>query len=393
MKIIQLTASNLMRLKAIDITPVGDTVVISGRNAQGKTSVLNAIWFALGGAPAQKGIKKPIRDGEQVATVRLDLGDIVVTRSWKGEDSTLTVASADGARYGSPQGMLDKLVGSLSFDPLAWSTKNDKDQLADLLKLIELPFDLDEMAGHRKAFYEDRTEANREFKRSEQYLSLVAYANETEPVDIDALFTERRKADEHNAVELANANRTASFHLEIEDLERRLEVLRTSLAAVPKSQGLIDIAHIEQKLDSASETNRAAEAWKLKVMHTADMAAHKQRRDALTTRIEELDTMKVTAVAAAEMPVPGLSFDDDGVTFEGVPFRQCSGAERLRVSLAMAMALNPEIRVIRITDGSLLDRENMALIREMASANGHQVWIERVEDNEAQFVIEDGEVL
>jgi hypothetical protein len=91
--------------------------------------------------------------------------------------------------------------------------------------------------------------------------------------------------------------------------------------------------------------------------------------------------------------VPGLGFDDDGVTYNGVPFSQCSSAEQLRVSLGVAMALNPRIRVLRITDGSLLDAENLAVIEEMADLQDFQVWIERVaEDGEVGVVIEDGAV-
>ena len=80
MKIISLEAENYKRLKAIEITPDGNTVVIAGRNAQGKTSVLDAIWAALGGREGNKA-SKPIREGAETAKVRVDLGDIVVTRT------------------------------------------------------------------------------------------------------------------------------------------------------------------------------------------------------------------------------------------------------------------------------------------------------------------------
>ena len=41
MKIIKLTAENVKRLKAIEITPEGNLVVIGGLNDQGKTSTLS----------------------------------------------------------------------------------------------------------------------------------------------------------------------------------------------------------------------------------------------------------------------------------------------------------------------------------------------------------------
>lgn len=100
-------------------------------------------------------------------------------------------------------------------------------------------------------------------------------------------------------------------------------------------------------------------------------------------------------MAQAEFPVDGLGFDDSGVTYQGVPFAQASAAEQLRVSVAIAMALNPTVRVIRIADGSLLDSENVALIGEMAADRGYQVWLETVRDAGADgpgIVIEDGQV-
>ena len=121
MKIISLTAENVKRLRAVEITPDGNVVTITGRNAQGKTSVLDAIWLALGGGAASKGTIRPIRDGEEKASVRLDLGDLVVTRTWTGDKTALTVTAADGAKYTSPQGILDALVGRLSFDPLEFT--------------------------------------------------------------------------------------------------------------------------------------------------------------------------------------------------------------------------------------------------------------------------------
>ena len=80
MKIIKLEAENIKRLVAVEITPDGHMVQISGRNGAGKTSVLDAIWWALAGADAIQA--KPIREGETTAHITLDLGEIVVERSF-----------------------------------------------------------------------------------------------------------------------------------------------------------------------------------------------------------------------------------------------------------------------------------------------------------------------
>ena len=88
MRIITLKAENIKKLKAVEITPEGNVVIISGRNEQGKTSVLDCIWLALAGADASKGMPKPIRTGEKKANTTLDLGDLVVTRTWTDNDKS-----------------------------------------------------------------------------------------------------------------------------------------------------------------------------------------------------------------------------------------------------------------------------------------------------------------
>ena len=114
----------------------------------------------------------------------------------------------------------------------------------------------------------------------------------------------------------------------------------------------------------------------------------------LTLAIEQIDEARVNALAAAEFPVPGLSIGEDGsCLYNGIPFDQVSDAERLTISVAIAMASNPKLRVIRIRDGSLLDDDAMARLAAMADKNDYQIWIERVDGSgTVGFVIEDGHI-
>jgi hypothetical protein len=93
------------------------------------------------------------------------------------------------------------------------------------------------------------------------------------------------------------------------------------------------------------------------------------------------------------MPIKGLSINDDGVIYNSIPFNQISSAEQLKVSLSIAMSMNPTLRVIRIMDGSLLDDDNLKLISEMAKDNDYQIWIEKVDSSgKVGFYIEDGSI-
>lgn len=409
--VVNLVAENYKRIKAVDITPDpnSSTVTIAGRNAQGKSSVIDAIWAALAGTAATKGTAttRPIRDGENTARVTVDLGNIIVTRTWEGDKTALKVESREGARFGSPQKMLDELIGRLSFDPLAFASLAPKAQQAELLQLVELPFDPATLASQRKAAFDDRTDVGRAVKQLQGQLAGFPEISDDvpdEPVSVAALAAELDAAREIESAirasndEIATARNivaeTDAAIAELRDKKSRwldkLTVAKERLAALPDR---IDPEPI-RTLISGAEAINASVRQKYQRQEVVDLLdAEKSKRDVLTGVIARLDKTKTDGLAAATFPIDGLGFDDEGVTYRGVPFAQSSAAERLRVSVAMAMAMNPKIRVIRITDGSLLDSENLALIEEMAAAEGFQVWIERVDETgKVGVIIEDGEV-
>jgi len=403
MKIVSLTAENVKRLKAVHIEPDGTLQVIAGRNAQGKTSVMDAIWLALGGGAAMRETAKPIRDGEESASVTLDLGDLVVTRTWTGDKTTLTVKSADGAKYTSPQAMLDALVGRLSFDPLAFTRLSGREQVAALLDLVDLDVDLDAMAAERQKLYDARTELGRQGKALGDVPKVDKSLAETERSATaiieqirNAQAAESARSTAESNVNIASQKVTA-IKAQLVDLEAELanwsgtfEDRSKTLAALPIAPDTTalesDLANVEQTNAAIRANNEARTKGATHAKLTADYNDH-------TAKIDALDTKRDKALAAAKFPVDGLGFTDDGVTFQGVPFSQASSAEQIKVSLAMAMALNPKLRVIRILDGSLLDAESMEAIGAMAAANDFQVWVERVADGSGVgVVIEDGSV-
>ncbi|MDI9898505.1 AAA family ATPase [Rhodococcus sp. IEGM 1409] len=411
LRVVKLEVERFKRIRAVEITPDpnSSTVTIAGRNAQGKSSVIDAIWAALSGAAAVKGTSttRPIRDGENSARVTVDLGDIVVTRTWSGEKTALKVESKDGAKYSSPQRMLDEMVGRLSFDPLTFASLPAKDQQSELLGLVELPFDPAVLAGQRKSAFDERTDVGRTVKQLKGQLDGFPEIGDDvpdNPVSVAALVAELDTARELEvSIEVANDEIATARNIlaetdraisELREKENRwLEKLEETTARLAALPDRIDIEPIRSRIDNAETINAGVRRKQERQQVLDQLEDWREKQDALTARIAELDKKREDGLAAAEFPVPGLGFDEDGVTLDGVPFAQASAAEQLRVSVAMAMALNPKVRIIRITDGSLLDSENLALIEEMAGANGFQVWIERVDESSSVgVVIEDGEV-
>lgn len=408
LRIHELHAENYKRLVAVTINPTGNVVTIAGRNAQGKTSVLDAIWAALAGGEASRATQQPIREGQDTAVVRLDLGDIIVTRRWTKDDAgTLTVESADGARYSSPQKLLDELLGKRAFDPLAFIRQTAKEQVATLVSTVELPFDPADLERQRKGVYDQRTEVGRDVARLEAQLEAYPAPDPklpTEESSASALLAEADAARESNAtIDRAIDDLTASESV----VERAHEALALAQEAVKLAESdlsdrraaldllpeRIDVSEIAERLDGLEELNRRIREQRNREAVAAELKDRKAERAQFTIRLEEIEKRKADALAAVEFPVPGLSFDDTGVTLNGIPLSQASAAEQLRVSVALAMAANPKLRVLRILDGSLLDSESMAIIADLAAENDYQVWVEVVDESgKVGVVIEDGTV-
>lgn len=410
-RIVRFEAENVKRLRVIDITPEGDVVIIGGDNAQGKTSVLDAIWLALGGAAALKGQTEPVRKGMPGASVRLDLGRLVVTRTWTADGrTTLRVANSEGQQFNSPQKVLDQLVGQLSFDPLAFANAPAKEQRATLLGLVELPFDPDELETERKAIFDERTEANRQVKFYQANYDGMPGDELAAPTTIDVaeamrLFTEaERKNGAYMEVQRSLEDMRRHLNTTDDDVARLTMQLAEARDRQVRLQKDLDV--MEEQFSGYEEIDM--EPFKAGIM-AANEAVQRDRENAnklaaresleaqkvisteLTNKLGKIEQRKLDGISSAAMPVDGLGFDEDGVLYNGFPFSQASGAEQLRVSMAIAIAANPSMRIMRITDGSLLDKTNMALIQDFAAENDVQVWIERVGDaDESAIVIEDG---
>jgi DNA repair exonuclease SbcCD ATPase subunit len=425
-KIIELTAENIKRIKAVTIRPDDNLVQITGKNGQGKTSVLDSIWWALEGANHIQA--EPIRSGTDTAMIRLDLGTLKITRKFRRTEegkitTSIVVENAEGARFQSPQKIIDDLLGALAMDPLEFTRMAAKDQVNTLKRFVP-DFDFAATEHARKQAFDKRTDVNRRAKelRANASAIQVAEGTPTEPVDESALIDQMQAGAAHNsAIEeaktklLREEQAILSARREADDLMNKAVTLRkqadeaeaaakirdkvaddastaltAAAAAVP---AVIDITGIREQIGKAKTVN--AEVAKLKRLQSVNIDANAAEKEAaaLTNKIEDLDAAKVKAVADAKMPIPGLSLSDEAVILNGVPFNQASDAEQLRTSIAMAMAMNPKLRVIRVRDGSLLDSDAMTILAEMAAANDFQIWVERVDGSgKVGFVIEDGEI-
>jgi DNA repair exonuclease SbcCD ATPase subunit len=412
LKIVSLKIENVKRIVAAHIEPDGSVCILGGKNGAGKTSALDAISYALGGRKLIH--KKPLREGAKHGHVSVDLGDVTVTRTFTdGGGGTLKIEAKDGMRPASPQAWLDARIGNLSFDPLEFSRLKPDKQAKTLRDLVGLDFT--ELDVKRARLYDERRDINRDVQRLKSQLDGATFHEDApeEEVSVSALMEELREAD----ATVSNSERADDdverlqreehrLEMQIDELRARLkdsekakaglisavDGARKTLAAANKA--IIDPRPIRDRIASADEVNQKVRENLLRQRLTDQHRKAADNSDAMTAKLEAIDQAKAGMLATAKFPIDDLSFDEDGVTLNGIPFDQASSAEQLRTSVAMGLAMNPTIRVLLVRDASLLDEDGLRVIAELAEENDAQVWLERVGDGpECSVVIADGHVV
>ena len=383
MRLTALRVENFKGVKLVELQP-GERglVILAGKNGAGKTSTLSAVTWALGGkkhAPAQ-----PVRRGADEAEVVLELSDppeVLTVRRRVGTSGreTLTIASADGRKQHSPQAWLDRIVGQRFLDPLAFLDAGDKAQRDMLLRCLGVGDELDRLTAERADVFDERTGTNRSLRDAKGELTgMPAGLPEVAPAvpDVTAL---RRRRDELTAQSLRRARIESDLgaaRTEVQRLEALLETARSlasKLEVALRAAPSVDTFDLDMEIESAEGARSARAAF--------------DRWDGVRTRA------KAAAVAAAPIPVEGLGISDDGVTWRDVPLSQASASEGLRVALAVAAALKPELRAIWLQGGERLDDQGLKLVEDFAHERDLLVLLERVGESDAgAIVIEDGEV-
>ena len=430
MKVLKLEADNFKNLKAVEISPDGRMVVVGGKNEQGKSSVMDAIWVALKGRSVAP--PKPIRTGEEECRIAVDLGELRVVRKFTAKEGgtytdSVKVENDKGLRYSKPQEVLDALLGTIGFDPFDFTRQKPERQAETLLQMVPLTVDLDELAEQDASDYAKRRDVNRDAAQIKAQLDAIPVEEVPEDApDREALVArlgdaantnsaiERDRMQRDEAIrsvergrEAAAAKRTRAAELRAEadrldkeagEQEDAVQLEDERLKQLPPLADPVDVDAVRRELSEAEATLATIERQRRRAGLATRYEELSEESKGYTAAMEKRADDRQKALASAQMPIESLSFaiDEKGkaaVLLNGVPFEQASTAEKLKASTAIAMQANPELRVLRITDGSLLDSESLALLRDMAEADDFQLWVEVVGEGEnVGIVMENGEV-
>lgn len=413
--ITRLHVTGFKRLTSVEVVPEAETptVIISGENSAGKTSVLDALETVLTGVD-RKRTPRPVHEGAGMARIVAETQDYIITRTFTEKEdgktsSTLLLVGRDGGRYASPQTLLDGMFGDVAVDPGEFLDLPAARQREALLKAVDLPFNLDALEAERATAYAERTDANRRVRELDaQYQGAVDHLPEEDApteeqttmeavTNLDGLRQDRRR-------HLAATQRVEAADLDVAQLEEKLALAREEqaeardqLAATPEVLDA-ELSGALARLEGLDAYNRQARE------NAAAWAAHQELEDALHTateaaealdyRVKALDAQKARGLAEAAFPLEGLGFTPEGITYLGQPFEQASTAERIRVSFAVATAKPGRVRVVLIRRGESLDRKSLDQVAALAAEAGFQVWVEKVSETRELGVwhMEDGQL-
>ena len=362
MNILKLQASNVMNIEAVEIEPNGNTVTLTGKNGAGKSAFLKAIEFALSGK-ALASTPEPVRHGQKSGDILLDLGDIVVKRHFTNESSTVKIENKDGMVFKSPQALLDKFRGNIAFDPMSFAGLPENQQKEVLLGMIDLPIDLDELDLKRKGIYDQRTGVNRDINRLEGLLDSIPIIpgvpdEEESAVDVMA---DMQKASEQIAINERGRQllrkyqhqsdmlfeKQASLKAELETCTVDIDALQPEIAQIGADvESMVDpdLEQFKCKLEDVEQINIRVRRMQERTKTVNQLNDTKATSLGMTVDMTAIDTLKTKTISEAGMPVPGLGFNESGVTFGDVPLSQCSDGQKRLISARIGMAMNPDLR-------------------------------------------------
>lgn len=402
-KLLGLRVENYKRVELVEIAfdPAGGVVALMGENEAGKTSVIDALVSAIAGRKMPK-VTKAVRGDADKATIIATFDDLVITRIFKANGTTqIILKTPEGRPVADPEETMRRLYSHVALDPLAFSRLNEADQIATLLGLIGFdPSQLDTEFDER---FKQRTGEKARAKSLSNQLDAMPPARAGVPAEetpVAQLATELDRQTQHN--QLIQTGTTA-----VAQRQRTLDDARTTLAAATlavenaknafdtetivlgRLGEITDLTPIREQLNSVDELNAAVRSRKA----TAKLAGELKDATVLVSssdaRLVAIKAEKQAALAAVQMPVPGLKINLETNTLElhGEAFADASTGVKIRTGSAIAMALNPDLALIIIRDASLLDQGNRAVIDELAKANEFTVLCEFADTNSPTGVV------
>ena len=415
-KITALEAENVKRIKAVALTPspTGLTLV-GGNNNQGKTSVLDALAWALGGDRFRPDAAQ--RDGAIApAHLKVTLSNGVVVER-KGKNASLTVTDPTGRRSG--QQLLNAFVEPLALDLPRFMDASDKEKADILLRIIGVGSELQVKDLEIKGLYDKRTFTGQLAAQKKHFAEeMISYPEAPdEPVSASELIRQQQDILARNGENQRLRAQYAELEQQVQQCVDELKRTRERIATLQQLADELDAKHtklfnqretarktvsqlqdestaeLEASIRDIEETNRKVRANLEKSRAEDEAAQYASEYDRLTESIQQKRADRMALLNGADLPLPGLSVEDGVLTYNGKHWRDMSGSDQLRVAAAIVRRLNPDCGFVLLDKLEQMDLTTLTEFAAWLEAEGLQAIATRVSTgSECQIIIEDGMV-
>lgn len=415
-KITALEAENVKRIKAVAFTPspTGLTLV-GGNNNQGKTSVLDALAWALGGERFRPDAAQ--RDGAVApAHLKVTLSNGVIVER-KGKNASLTVTDPTGRRSG--QQLLNAFVEPLALDLPRFMEASDKEKADILLRIIGVGSELQVKDLEIKGLYDKRTFTGQLAAQKKHFAEeMISYPEAPdEPVSASELIRQQQDILARNGENQRLRAQYAELEQQVQQCVDELKRTRERIATLQQLADELDAKHtklfnqretarktvsqlqdestaeLEASIRDIEETNRKVRANLEKSRAEDEAAQYASDYDKLTGQIEDKRAERMALLNGADLPLPGLSVEDGVLTYNGKRWRDMSGSDQLRVAAAIVRRLNPDCGFVLLDKLEQMDMTTLQEFSAWLEAEGLQAIATRVSTgSECQIIIEDGMV-
>lgn len=403
----RLEIENVKRIKAVKIEPSATGLtIVGGNNNQGKTSVLDAIAWALGGNKYKP--SQAQREGSQVPpTLKIVMSNgLIVER--KGKNASLKVIDPNGQKGG--QQLLDSFVEELAINLPKFMDSTPKEKAETLLQIIGVGNQLAELELKEKELYNNRHAIGVIADQKEKFAKEQEYYPDApkELVSIAELIQQQQAILAKNGENARKRQNVATIKMQYENAESAVDRLKQELAkaiderdkfkqdlaiAQKDAMKLHDesTAEIESNIQQIDDINRKVRANLDKEKAEEDAKEIRQQYNALSVEIEEVRKQKRDLLTNADLPLGGLSVDEGELLYLGQRWDNMSGSQQLQVATAIVRKLKPECGFVLIDKLEQMDQVTLKEFGSWLEQEGLQAIATRVSTgDECSIIIEDG---
>lgn len=416
LKINKLEIENVKRVKAVKIEPTQNGItVIGGNNNQGKTSVLDAIAWALGGNKFRP--SEPYREGSLVPpTLKITMNNgLIVER--KGKNSDLKVTDPAGNKSG--QTLLDSFVEELALNLPKFMNSGSKEKAQTLLKIIGVGEELERLETKEKELYNRRLAigqiADQKYKYAKEMTEYPDAPNE--PVSASDLIKEQQQILARNGENQRLRTQHAQLKEKLErsnttiaDINKKILALNEQLLAEENARNELELqietsqktveqlndestAEIERSIQDIELINAKVRANLDKEKAEDDAKEYRAQYDTLTTRIEDVRKEIKSLLDSENLPLPELTVEEGELIYKGQKWDNMSGSQQLKVATAIVRKLKPECGFVLLDKLEQMDLPTLHEFGRWLETEGLQAIATRVSTGEeCSIIIEDGYV-